>query len=77
MSWILGVNPISQILAGGLVLGAFFMATDYSTSPVTKKGKVIFAIGCGLLTIVIRLYGPICGRRFLCDPADEHFNALD
>ena len=57
MSWILGVNPISQILAGGLVLGAFFMATDYSTSPVTKKGKVIFAIGCGLLTIVIRLYG--------------------
>lgn len=52
MSWILGVNPISQILAGGLVLGAFFMATDYSTSPVTKKGKVIFAIGCGLLTIV-------------------------
>ena len=39
------------------MLGAFFMATDYSTSPVTKKGKVIFAIGCGLLTIVIRLYG--------------------
>ena len=39
------------------MLGAFFMATDYSTSPVNKKGKVIFAIGCGLLTIVIRLYG--------------------
>ena len=39
------------------MLGAFFMATDYSTSPVTEKGKVIFAIGCGLLTIVIRLYG--------------------
>lgn len=57
MSWVLGVNPISQVLAGGLILGAFFMATDYSTSPVTKKGKVIFAIGCGLLTIVIRLYG--------------------
>ena len=57
MSWLLGVNPISQILAGGLVLGAFFMATDYTTSPVTKKGKFIFAIGCGLLTIIIRLYG--------------------
>ena len=57
LSWILGVNPVSQVLAGGLVLGAFFMATDYSTSPVTKKGKAIFAVGCGLLTVVIRLYG--------------------
>ena len=48
---------IYQILTGGLLLGAFFMATDYTTSPVTKKGKFIFAIGCGLLTIIIRLYG--------------------
>lgn len=45
-----------HILAGGLVLGAFFMATDYSTSPVTTKGKVIMGIGCGLITMVIRLY---------------------
>lgn len=46
-----------QLCSGGLMLGAFFMATDYVTSPVTKKGKIIFAVGCGLLTSIIRLYG--------------------
>ena len=46
-----------QILSGGLFLGAFFMATDYVTSPVTKKGEVIFGIGCGLLTVFIRYFG--------------------
>ena len=46
-----------NILAGGLILGAFFMATDYTTSPVSKKGQIIYAIGCGLLTAVIRYYG--------------------
>jgi Na+-translocating ferredoxin:NAD+ oxidoreductase subunit D len=46
-----------HILAGGLLLGAIFMATDYSSSPMTAKGQVIFAIGCGLLTAVIRFYG--------------------
>ncbi|MCX5703915.1 MAG: RnfABCDGE type electron transport complex subunit D [Candidatus Omnitrophica bacterium] len=46
-----------HILSGGLVLGAFFMATDYVTSPLTRKGQIIFAIGCGLLTAVIRLWG--------------------
>jgi electron transport complex protein RnfD len=46
-----------HILAGGLLLGAIFMATDYSTSPMTAKGQVIFAVGCGLLTAVIRFYG--------------------
>ncbi|NLP47729.1 MAG: RnfABCDGE type electron transport complex subunit D [Clostridiales bacterium] len=48
-----------QVLGGGLLLGAIFMATDYTTSPVNPKGKVIFAIGCGVLTSVIRLYGNI------------------
>lgn len=48
---------IFHLLTGGLVLGAFFMATDYVTRPLTKKGKVIFGIGCGLLTILIRLRG--------------------
>ncbi|WP_312265287.1 RnfABCDGE type electron transport complex subunit D, partial [Oscillibacter sp.] len=42
---------------GGLMLGAFFMATDYATSPVTKKGQVIFGIGCGLFTVFIRYFG--------------------
>ncbi len=46
-----------NILAGGLILGAFFMATDYTTSPVSKKGQIIYAVGCGLLTAVIRYYG--------------------
>ncbi|MFA5090646.1 MAG: RnfABCDGE type electron transport complex subunit D [Candidatus Omnitrophota bacterium] len=50
-------DGIFHILSGGLVLGAFFMATDYVTSPLTRKGQVIFGIGCGLLTAVIRLWG--------------------
>lgn len=50
-------NPLYEIMSGGLLLGAFFMATDYSTSPSTPKGQIIFAIGCGILTTVIRLYG--------------------
>lgn len=46
-----------QILSGGLMIGAIFMATDYSSSPMTKKGQVIMGLGCGILTAVIRLYG--------------------
>ncbi|MEA1971752.1 MAG: RnfABCDGE type electron transport complex subunit D, partial [Candidatus Cloacimonadota bacterium] len=46
-----------HIFAGGLILGAFFMATDMVTSPVTKKGRLIFGIGCGLITVSIRLIG--------------------
>ncbi len=63
MTWILGGDSLFQgdfiyhIFAGGLMLGAFFMATDYTTSPVTFKGRIIMGIGCGLLTSVIRLFG--------------------
>ncbi|MCD7947176.1 MAG: RnfABCDGE type electron transport complex subunit D [Oscillospiraceae bacterium] len=46
-----------QVLGGGLMIGAFFMATDYTTSPVTKKGEWIYGIGCGLLTVFIRYFG--------------------
>jgi electron transport complex protein RnfD len=46
-----------HILTGGLILGAFFMATDYVTSPLTGKGQIIFGLGCGLLTVIIRLWG--------------------
>ena len=46
-----------SIFGGGLMLGAFFMATDYTTSPVTKTGQLIFGIGCGLLTVFIRYFG--------------------
>ncbi|MCL0092891.1 RnfABCDGE type electron transport complex subunit D [Dehalococcoidia bacterium] len=53
----LGQDAIFHVLAGGLMLGAFFMATDYVTSPITHKGRIIFGIGAGLLTVVIRLFG--------------------
>lgn len=46
-----------HILSGGLILGAFFMATDYVTSPLTRKGHLVFGIGCGALTAIIRLWG--------------------
>ncbi|MBN2538291.1 RnfABCDGE type electron transport complex subunit D [candidate division WOR-3 bacterium] len=46
-----------HVFSGGLMLGAFFMATDYVTSPITGKGRWIFAVGCGVLTVVIRLWG--------------------
>ena len=50
-------NVLRQLLSGGLILGAFFMATDYTTAPITPKGQYIFAFGAGLLTAIIRLYG--------------------
>lgn len=49
-------EPLTHLLSGGLMLGAIFMATDYTTSPMSIKGKIIFAIGCGLLTFIIRFY---------------------
>ncbi|MCD4796089.1 MAG: RnfABCDGE type electron transport complex subunit D [Candidatus Cloacimonetes bacterium] len=49
--------PVFHIFSGGLILGAFFMATDMVTSPVTKRGRIIFGMGCGILTVVIRLVG--------------------
>ena len=48
---------LQQVLAGGLLLGAIFMATDYVTTPATNKGRVVFCIGCGLLTFIIRQFG--------------------
>ena len=56
-----GNDPLTfmlyNLLGGGLMLGAFFMATDYVTSPVTGKGRIVFGIGCGLLTVFIRYFG--------------------
>ena len=46
-----------ELFTGGLVLGAFFMATDYTTSPVTSKGRIIYGVGCGLITVFIRFFG--------------------
>ncbi|MDI6605725.1 MAG: RnfABCDGE type electron transport complex subunit D [Candidatus Omnitrophota bacterium] len=63
LSWIFGTQGffkgdfLFSILSGGLILGAFFMATDYTTSPLTKKGQLVFGAGCGIITFVIRRFG--------------------
>jgi electron transport complex protein RnfD len=64
LSWVFGGtdglftgNWIFHILSGGLILGAFYMATDMVSSPLTAKGQVIFAMGCGVLTVTIRIWG--------------------
>jgi len=51
------VSPVIHLITGGLLLGAIFMATDYVTSPITPPGKIIYGIGIGILTIVIRVFG--------------------
>ena len=51
------VSPVLQLLSGGLMLGAAFMATDYVTSPMSKKGMLIYGVCIGLLTVIIRLFG--------------------
>lgn len=51
------MNPLVQLLSGGLLLGAIFMATDYVTSPMSKGGMIVYGVGIGILTIVIRLFG--------------------
>ena len=50
-------DPLFHVLAGGAMLGAWFMATDMTTSPMSRNGKIVFAAGCGLITAVIRLFG--------------------
>ncbi len=57
--WALGLDPLLTIFSGGLLLGAIFMATDYVTSPTRPWGKVIFGVGCGLLTVLIRKFGSL------------------
>jgi electron transport complex protein RnfD len=64
MAWIFGAkgalfagDPLIHLMSGGMVLGAFFMATDYVTCPSVKKGQIIFGVGCGFLTMLIRLKG--------------------
>lgn len=57
LSVLAGKDPIYQLLSGGLLLAAFFMATDYVTSPTTRKGKLVFGIGLGVITCAIRFFG--------------------
>jgi electron transport complex protein RnfD len=57
LSWIFGRDPLLEVLSGGLILGAFFMATDMVTSPTTRRGKLIFGLGCGVVTFLVRVWG--------------------
>jgi electron transport complex protein RnfD len=57
MSFILGEDPLFTVLTGGLLFGAVFMATDYTTAPITPAGKLIFGAGCGVITMLIRRFG--------------------
>jgi Na+-translocating ferredoxin:NAD+ oxidoreductase subunit D len=57
LSFVVGKDPLWEVLSGGLILGAFFMATDYVTSPTTGNGRLIFGTGCGIVTFLIRNYG--------------------
>jgi electron transport complex protein RnfD len=56
-SWILGMDPLFALLSGGVVFGALFMATDYATSPITMKGKLVYGTSIGLLIVLIRKLG--------------------
>jgi electron transport complex protein RnfD len=57
LSLVLGMDPVIAILGGGLVFGAVFMATDYTTAPLTARGKIIFGAGAGIITVLIRKWG--------------------
>ncbi|MCH3971854.1 MAG: RnfABCDGE type electron transport complex subunit D [Oscillospiraceae bacterium] len=59
LSLLMGRDVLMDLLCGGLLLGAIFMATDYTTSPITFKGQIIYAIGCGCLTMLIRRFGSL------------------
>lgn len=56
-SLISGQDVLMQVMSGGLILGAFFMATDYATTPMTRAGRLVFGLGCGLITCGIRFFG--------------------
>lgn len=58
-SLVLGRDPLFELLSGGLLLGAVFMATDYVTSPITFRGKIIYGVGIGVLTVLIRQFANI------------------
>ncbi len=57
LTFLLEQQPVYQLLSGGLLLGALFMATDYATTPSTNSGRLIFGLGCGLITVLIRVWG--------------------
>lgn len=79
-AWALGLDPLFQILSGGLIFGAVFMATDYTTAPVTAKGKIIFGLGAGAISILIRKWGiypeGVCFAILIMNAATPFLNRL-
>lgn len=75
-----GYYLLEQLLGGGLMLGAWFMATDYVTTPITKRGQLVYGVILGCLTGLFRIFGASAGR-VLCDhfwqPADSGYRTSD
>lgn len=59
ISLIAGRDPLVDLLSGGLLIGAFFMATDYTTSPISRNGRIVYAVGCGVFTMLIRMFASL------------------
>ena len=57
LSLLVGRDPVYEILAGGVMLGAFFMITDMVTTPLSRLGGIVFALGCAFITVMIRVWG--------------------
>ena len=74
LSLIAGENVMLSVFGGGLILGAVFMATDYTTSPTTPLGKAVFAVGCGIITFVIRKFGSLPEGVLLMNILVPHIN---
>ena len=70
-------SPFVHLLSGGLMLGAIFMATDYVTSPMSKNGMLVYGVGIGLLTVIIRLFGFLSGRNVVCHIHYECADSVD
>ena len=59
ISLIAGRDPLVDLLSGGLLIGAFFMATDYTSSPISRNGRIVYALGCGVFTMLIRMFASL------------------
>ncbi|MDR0639755.1 MAG: RnfABCDGE type electron transport complex subunit D [Spirochaetaceae bacterium] len=80
LSAVLGIDPVYSLLSGGLLFGAVFMATDYVSAPVTETGKIIFGIGCGVITVLIRKFGAypegVMYSILIMNAATPHLNKI-
>lgn len=73
----LGIPAGIDVLSGGLLLGAIFMATDYVTSPMTHKGQLLYGALIGIITVVIRRWGAYPEARVICHTDNERLHSAD